>query len=310
MDCFDYDKLSLLVVHALLDTSLEIKNTTGTIGNTINYVSYYADAVDTLKKSKRNYNKKVEVFNIDTFNIQTIETNDVLEKFYEIKNEYCNMPFTEINSDELNEILESFGYKNLDLSTKEGYNIVSSIIKKLREDKLLAADWVFIPNDELNISHRKRKKNSENVDNSIYEEKVKYVNKCKQFLDSTKYLYKIYGRNVFVGYIGYIYSSGYVIFEKFDLGKTTARHATYIMEYKKFLQNSKYNKRDLISKIKSGEVTGVYREFHKSDDFDMWKNNIMRYISGFEYTKEVVDYIDMVLSNSVITKEDKKTLKK
>lgn len=310
MDCFDYDKLSLLVVHALLDTSLEIKNTTGTIGNTINFVSYYADAVDTLKKSKRNYNKKVEVFNIDTFNIQTIETNDVLEKFYEIKNEYCNMPFTEINSDELNEILESFGYKNLDLSTKEGYNIVSSIIKKLREDKLLAADWVFIPNDELNISHRKRKKNSENVDNSTYEEKVKYVNKCKQFLDSTKYLYKIYGRNVFVGYIGYIYSSGYVIFEKFDLGKTTARHATYIMEYKKFLQNSKYNKRDLISKIKSGEVTGVYREFHKSDDFDMWKNNIMRYISGFEYTKEVVDYIDMVLSNSVITKEDKKTLKK
>ena len=82
------------------------------------------------------------------------------------------------------------------------------------------------------------------------------------------------------------------------------------MEYKKFLQNSKYNKRDLISKIKSGEVTGVYREFHKSDDFDMWKNNIMRYISGFEYTKEVVDYNDMVLSNSVITKEDKKTLKK
>ena len=46
------------------------------------------------------------------------------------------------------------------------------------------------------------------------------------------------------------------------------------------------------------------------NSFDMWKNNIMRYISGFEYTKEVIDYIDMVLSNSVITKENTKTLKK
>ena len=308
IECFDYDKLSLLVSYSLLDTSLEAKNSTGELGNTINYLSYYAAAVEKLKENKINYNKKVEIFNIESFKFETITTKELLEKFYKIKNEYCNMPFSEVSLDELKEILESFGYVDVDLSTKEGYNIVSGIIKKLRKDKLLAADWIFIPNDETNNNHKKRIANTTSGNNSTYEEKVKYVNKCKEFLDSTKYLYKIYGRNEFTGYIGYIYSSGYVIFEKFDLGRTTARHATYIMEYTHFLQNSKYNKRELISKIKSGEITGVYREFHNSDDFENWKNKITKYISSFEYTNQVMDYIDIVLSTSVIRKDDTKKL--
>lgn len=309
IECFDYDKLSLIIAYSLLVNAIYSKEQTGTIGNTLNYVYYYVQAVEKLRKNRKNYNKSIEVFDEENDSVKIITTNDVIEKFYEIKKDYDDIPFSQLSTEELDAILKSFGYDNVDLSTKEGYDIVSGIIKKLREDKLLAADWVFIPNEELNILPKKRKQHGTG-DDALYEKKVKYVNRCKEFLDSTKYLYKIYGRNIFTGYIGYIYSSGYVIFEKFDLGKTTARHATYIMEYKQFLQNSKYNKRDLISKIKSGEVTGVYREFHKSDDFEMWKSNIMKYINGFEYTKEVIDYIDMVLASSTITKDDTKVLKK
>lgn len=313
IDCFDYDKLSLLVASSALDGAVMVEKYSNTIGYSFNYVYYYVQSVERIRKKKKNYNKKVTITDYETSKLKIITTNDILEKFYELKKKYCTSPIDDLRITDLDDILKSFGYEDIDLSTQSGYEVLSKIVKKIKEDKELAAEWEFIPNtktnskDTVGSNHRC---SQESYDSDLLSKKSEFMSKCKDFLENTKYLYKIHGKNSFSGYTGYIYPNGKVIFEKEKFSNSTQGNATYVMEYQTFLYNSKLNKKLLVSKIRNGEITDVQRIFHKIDDFEIWKSKISQLIAGYEYTSQVISYIDMMLASSTITNSKSKELKK
>ncbi len=78
----------------------------------------------------------------------------------------------------------------------------------------------------------------------------KFIEK-KEFFDRTDPYYRILGKNSFDGYIGYIYSNGTVILEKFfensSTGRVAKNQAIYIMNIQNFYTLTQLSKNKIIS---------------------------------------------------------------
>ena len=122
------------------------------------------------------------------------------------------------------------------------------------------------------------------------------------FLDGTNYLYKMTGKNNFTGYIGYLYSNGVVVFEKYyknyEIREPVESNATYVMNFNNFVQMSMLTKSEIMDYIRQGgnEVSRIY---HTST----WCKRMMRVINGNVYDDKVVDAIDRLIDSGKITKK-------
>ncbi len=311
VNCFNYDKLCLLAAYSSYESCFFSEKQFDKPHYSFNYMTNYIEAVKLIRKENRAYNVRVKVYTPDENpKLITVDVNDLIKIYEDTISRYPEIIKIDLDDEYINVLLKMHGYDNLDLSTLEGAAILSDIVQKMKDDKELAANWEFIPNSESDKKHKgyKERKRKNKID---YDHRENYVEKCMDFLDNSSYIYKIYGKGYFDGYIGYIYGNNNVILEKFYENNKTGRvshgNATYIMKLNTFLQNSKYNKRELISKILSGEITDVSRVFHRLNNYEIWKQNISQYINGYEYTENVVNYIDSLLNDNVIDKKTDKT---
>lgn len=310
-ECFNYDKLCLIIVVSFLENLKDYFKTTNLFNYSINFIRAYLNAVEQIRKVDPHYNVKIKKYNelskkYDRYDIDYVirEVNKLL-----VANPaYSSHKITIADADRL---IKMYGYDAADYTTKEGYLLLEEVLKRAKEDKELAADWEFIPNTQENkdkMDHFDRKiMPYSKLDTSVdANERNKYMLQCKQFLDESPFVYKVYGEKYFCGYIGYIYSNGKVVFEKFyeneKTGRITNGNATYVMDVISFLKNSKISKSLLISKISSGEITDVRRIFHRIGDFDTWSQNISQVILGQNYSDEVVKYIDNIVKSNEISK--------
>lgn len=131
---------------------------------------------------------------------------------------------------------------------------------------------------------------------------------CKNFFENSNYIYKIFGINKFEGYIGYIYPNGRVVMEKFydDIKnkKVSTLSATYIMNIYNFIEISKLNKIEIIDLIMNNPSSNIYRVYHVKN-IKNWAAKVSQYISGNDYTKDVISYIDNLINKNTISKGGK-----
>ena len=122
----------------------------------------------------------------------------------------------------------------------------------------------------------------------------KFIEK-KEFFDRTDPYYRILGKNSFDGYIGYIYSNGTVVLEKFfensTTGKVAKNQAIYIMSIQNFHTLTQLSKNEIISQKL------CKRFIHKGN----WQEKIIAEINK-DNDNNPVDQIDEFIAEGIIKK--------
>lgn len=142
----------------------------------------------------------------------------------------------------------------------------------------IEASWEFFEGtkveDETIIEIVKYYKNQTSIDDNELKKIVEMFMKKKEFFDKTDPYYRVLGKNTFDGYIGYIYSNGMVVLEKFfensKIGKLAQNQAIYIMNIEEFYSLTKLSKNEIISKKL------CKRFVHKGD----WQQRVLNVINS------------------------------
>lgn len=123
--------------------------------------------------------------------------------------------------------------------------------------KDLKANWEFLPRDDTSLEHqtldsiRTSSLEYSEEDRTLERERlVRLYMAKKEFWDSTEPFYRIKGKNTFDGYVGYIYTNGKVLLDKYYENAKTGRlaegQAIYSMDINDFYQMSQLPKQALI----------------------------------------------------------------
>ena len=214
--------------------------------------------------------------------------------------------------DRIYELLEMYGYDeefiaNFDPQTKD-FEIVIDILQQIERHKSLLASWNIIPKGKKDRPEPLPVPTDSGI--SLPEqEKIRRMIISKSYLENSSYLFRLEGINEFEGYQGYLYPNGTVIFEKYydniKTKKVASGSATYVMKLDNFVEVSKLTKTEIISKINNGEIEGVRRIFNR-EDMERWKADVERAITGSDYTVQVEQYIDELITTKEVSKKEVK----
>lgn len=294
-ECLDLDKFYLAMSKQLIEVSKSVLNEYGKVHSSFVHVEKYIMAIKELR-SKVDYNVSVKTC-LNDGQVITVSVDDVIREYNEIKILYPNFNLYSLEDDGITDYRDIKNVMDL-TQTLEEY--ISS--------KKLEASWEFIRRgtkdifldkqedlmDKIDTKHSKKKKTKE--------EKEQLVVDRMNFLDETNYLYKMTGKNNFTGYIGYLYSNGVVVFEKYyknyETREPVESNATYVMNFNNFVQMSMLTKSEIMNYIRQGG-NGVSRIYHTST----WCKRMMRVINGNVYDDKVVDAIDRLIDSGKITKK-------
>ena len=166
--------------------------------------------------------------------------------------------------------------------------------------KSLNANWEFFKDTKIDEDTILKIK-SYYGDSTIFpehEELKEILNKFiekKEFFDRTDPYYRISGKNTFDGYIGYIYSNGTVVLEKFFensvTGKVAKNQAIYIMSIQNFHTLTQLSKNEIISQKL------CKRFIHKGN----WQEKIITEINE-DKGNALVNQIDAFIAGGIIKK--------
>lgn len=278
LDCFDYDKLCLIVGRSLLLEEEGAYQYQGKLCKQLHVLSHYINCVEKYSKENNiNYNPKIVIDKKGT----TYNFNDLKREYNElVKNDptYSEDFFEDILAD------EAFPWE-----------ILSSGNKIIDDDKR-----------EQNISQNK------NSQNSVKQEEV-YEARKTRVIEGFNYLINLdpertfKGLGKFEGYIGFEYKNGIVVFEKVydDLGNISLHNATYVMNKYNFKRLSKFSKSQIMFILKQSKK-GIKRIYH-TENMKSWKSSIDMLINNSDYTPEDYDYIDELIA---LRKKENETVKK
>ena len=198
--------------------------------------------------------------------------------------------------------------EDFNIGRKEDRDIAVEIVEMLKKDRELTLEWDIIPKGtkrdfNQNDDHHKAS-NIIPADEKMRRRIISY-----EYLENSDYLYKIYGTNKFDGFVGYVYKTGKVVFEtkidysaKFNKNELTS--ATYVMQLDKLLFLTRLTKSEIIDIIQQDQNAGVKRFYH-SANMDRWMSNVERLISGSDYTPQIMQYIDNLITNDKLKNKEK-----
>ena len=272
MNCFDDDKLSLIIVKAILDNSYIIVEETGEIDRMVHIVQCYINAVEKYRIENPEYNPSI-----------IIEKNHKKEKYYTYM-----------------DLKKKFGkYLELAPDFKPGY------IEEIFTDNEFPWEIISSGNNINDLGN-----NLETEKTRVYKEKSTEDRDAKalrvvegfEYLCSNRPISKFKGKDIFDGYIGFQYENGIVIFEKvYDKnGDIAISNATYAMTINNFTYLSKKTKPEIINILKYAK-TGLWRFYH-TENMISWRNRVDELINGRDYTSSDYDEIEELLN------DNKKTL--
>lgn len=242
---------------------------------------------------KTDTNLKIQCGNVNNNEFQVNESG------YEItpKNLYDRYKKLLIDNPTLHAIdFRGVDFSNMNLCEVEDY------MNEFLND--LLANWEFLPKDDRtveknvfdNIVKSSNKEESEKKKKQDRERLLDLYMEKKEFYDSSDPFFRIKGKNTFDGYIGYIYSNGKVILEKYYENSNTSRlaygEAAYVMDIDKFYSLSRLTKNELITM----DDSVCDRIIHKGNWQQKAQNVINQAGDFFQTAKEVKK---MVKTNNV-----------
>ena len=295
-ECLDLEKFYLAMAKQLIDVTHTTLKSDNAVHNSFVYVEKYIMAVKALRE-KGTYSVSINTISLDGRNIK-YSVDDAVREYNEIKVAHPEFSVYHFEAD---------GRDYRDMDTVRDF---TSEMEEYIESKKLEASWNFIRNgkkeitpvDEDTVIRLKNKKTDKKK--VTREEKLQAITDRMGFLDHTNYVYKMTGKDQFEGYIGYIYSNGVVVFEKFyksiDNHEPSTSNATYVMNFNNFVQMSKLTKTDIMAYIKNGG-TDVRRVYHTNK----WVDKMIAIITGKTYDEKAMEKIDRLISEGKISKKKK-----
>lgn len=242
---------------------------------------------------KTDTNLKIQCGNVNNNEFQVNESG------YEVipKNLYDRYKKLLIDNPTLHAIdFRGVDFSNMNLCEVEDY------MNEFLND--LSANWEFLPKDDRtveknvldNIVKSSNKEENEKKKKLDRERLLDLYMEKKEFYDSSDPFFRIKGKNTFDGYIGYIYSNGKVILEKYYENSNTSRlaygEAAYVMDIDKFYSLSRLTKNELITM----DDSVCDRIIHKGNWQQKAQNVINQAGDFFQTAKEVKK---MVKTNNI-----------
>ena len=200
-----------------------------------------------------------------------------------------------------NPTLHAIDFRGVDFSNMNLCEVEDYMHEFLND---LSANWEFLPKDDRtveknvldNVIKSSNKEESEEKKKLDRERLLDLYMEKKEFYDSSDPFFRIKGKNTFDGYIGYIYSNGKVILEKYYENSNTSRlaygEAAYVMDIDKFYSLSRLTKNELITM----DDSVCDRIIHKGNWQQKAQNVINQAGDFFQTAKEVKK---MVKTNNV-----------
>ena len=313
IDCYDYDKFCLLAARQVLDYALVVESGEGAVHNSIQFVNEYLSRVEEFRKHNPSYNCSIVSNDPNTGKRKAYTIEDIQREYNLLMARHPEHHFVTLTHERVIELLKTFGYdadfiESFDISTTD-IKELTKVLKAVNESKSLLASWKIIP--------KGKREDTESFAEPIIRpsasleenEAIRRMLISKNFFESSNYLFRIEGINHFEGYIGYIYPNGKAVFEKHyedvEKGVVARSCATYIMGIKDLVEVSKLSKTQIIKGIRSGELKGIKRPYHRAD-MDAWCSDVSKAISGDDYSEQIVDYIDGLVDSEVVTKRSDK----
>jgi len=311
VSCFDYDKFCLIGAKSVLDACATTERLSNKVDNSIVYLKSYLDAVDKYRELNPTYDCSIITVDKKTGRKKVITIDDIKKEYQEILTRHPDFKVVLINAEDVSKLLKRYGYDdefiaNFDYSTKDA-EVLLQILDKIEAERALLASWKIIPKGARQESESENLNPRQQEKFSLEEhEKTRRMVIGREFLEASDYVFRLEGLNAFEGYIGYIYRNGSVVFEKYyenvDTRRVASGNATYVMNLDNFVEVSKLSKMEIISKLNSGEITGVKRIFHRVN-MDRWKSEVTQAITGSDYTIQVEEYIGELLNSKELSKK-------
>ena len=314
LEAFDYDKFCLLAARSALDCAKSTEERENLVDNSISYVKVYLDAVSLIKKNNPKYHPIIQVINRDTNRKEIVDVSDIEKEYGSLLSRHPEFSFVEANQQQIDTLLKTQGLEDeeissFDIGKKDHQELIVKLLEKLRKDRLLAAQWRFIPKGSKIESEGPTKKVERETFALNPDEKVRRMLICREFLDNSPYVCKLYGMDKFEGYIGYMYLNGSVVFNKYYQNLKTyqvaSSRATYVMRFDNFMELSRLTKSEIIHMIQKDRHAKVKRIFHR-EDMDRWISEVKRAIVGDDYQKEVEAFIELMIQKEELQKVGEK----
>lgn len=290
---YDSQSLFFYIAYLYLVFNIEYHNSTGEFHECLEYPINFKTFIDKQIEKDKNFNLAISgEFKFGNKKLFNITYLDFLKLYDQI---ICKVPkdkmFTSSRS------MEGLSVEEASQARLDEY------IKS--RSKELSVDWELIKtgttDDHINKTRSSSIFNEKHyTTNDEYQKREEDIQKRLNTLQTDTVYYKIQGINKFEGYIGFIYSNGLVVFEKFyENKKPCINNATYVMDIKEFVYFSSLSKPEIIDFIKDHGNDKVKRVFHTIH----WDKNIIREIHKKGYDRDTLFEIDQIIDSNNLSRK-------
>jgi hypothetical protein len=236
-----------------------------------------------------NYNPSIKVYDKKSKRIVNYTFRDLIKEYNKIK----RMDIIEYKTNQVDmDQVKKMGIER----NNDGFKKLVSIMNE-KEQHIINTEFDILAKGEgeMNPYAGRPYNHTGNSDPSkkVDEDEILFR---KFTFENTNYACQIIGKDKFNGYVGFIYENGLVVFERFyeDDGTPSKANATYIMNYKNFIELIQLTKQEILECIRYGEEN-IKRLYHSKN----WADNLANYINGVDKNEETVIFANSINNNDI-----------
>ena len=285
-NCFDEDRLLLLYCKCIIDNQRYRVKQSDMLDSSFVLVN---QVMTTMREyGIHNLNTKIKVYDKQKRKVVDYTYKDLKKEYnYYYEKYYPMYRPSSISFDQV----EKMGATRDNKAFEKLVDILSD-----EEQKIINTEFDILAKGEgtSNGGYHQLNSNRSSERKVIDDDEILYR---KFIFEQTEYAAQIVGKDKFNGYVGFIYENGLVVFERFyeDDGKPSSQNATYIMNYKNFINFIQLTKPEIIEYIKSTDNPDIKRLYHTKN----WADNLGNNISAHEANMETQVFAHTITTDVV-----------